>query len=447
MGPAAAVGGAADGLVPLGHEVGIAGELPVPLWMVAYGAVALLVAVVAALDRAWRRPRLAATGPGVALPRPLSDGVQRLEWPLRAVGLLLFAATLGAALSGPRIGPANFAPFAVYVGLWAGGLMVSGLLGDLWRVLNPFETIAKLLDEVRCAPAWLGRAGLWPAAGMLLAFTWVALVHPDPSSPRMLATVIAGYFAVLVAGGLRWGPRWVRAADAFGALFSVLAAMAPLHRDEGGRLRLRPPGRGLARLKARPGLPALLLVALGSTGFDGLTRTGLWASITGEETGWGVVPLATVGLLATIGIAAGIYLWAVRDAARRTATGHGTAALARSFAHSLVPIVLAYAVAHYFSLLVFSGQRMLALASDPFGLGWDLLGTAGWGVDLTAVSPTTIAVVQVVAIVAGHVAAVVLAHDRAAELFEPDAASQGRYGLLVAMVAYTIGALLVLLGA
>lgn len=98
-------------------------------------------------------------------------------------------------------------------------------------------------------------------------------------------------------------------------------------------------------------------------------------------------------------------------------------------------ITLAYAVAHYFSLLVFEGQRLLALASDPVNSGWNLFGTADWTVDYAAVSPTTIAWVQVGAIVVGHLAGVVLAHDRAVALFHGKTATRSQLPLLAAMVA------------
>ena len=41
-----------------------------------------------------------------------------------------------------------------------------------------------------------------------------------------------------------------------------------------------------------------------------------------------------------------------------------------------MPIALAYVAAHYFTLLLFQGQAMAFLASDPLGDGSDLFGTA-----------------------------------------------------------------------
>jgi hypothetical protein len=113
----------------------------------------------------------------------------------------------------------------------------------------------------------------------------------------------------------------------------------------------------------------------------------------------------------------------------------------------LVPIAFAYALAHYFSLLVFEGQSAIALASDPFGQGWDLFGTAGNAVNFTLVSTTVIAYVQASGIIAGHVAGVVVAHDRALALFPDREATRSQYPLLVAMVLFTVGGLALLLGA
>lgn len=120
--------------------------------------------------------------------------------------------------------------------------------------------------------------------------------------------------------------------------------------------------------------------------------------------------------------------------------------MARVFVHSLVPIALAYAVAHYFSLLIFQGQAAFALASDPFGRGWDLLGTGGWGIDYTAIGTVAIAFVQAGAIVVGHVSGVVLAHDRSVALFSVKTATRTQYPMLGVMVLYTIGGLVLLLG-
>ena len=115
------------------------------------------------------------------------------------------------------------------------------------------------------------------------------------------------------------------------------------------------------------------------------------------------------------------------------------------YIHSLVPIALAYSVAHYFSLLVFEGQDAWRLLSDPLGRGWDLFGTAGHTINYLAVGTQTIAVVQTVAIIIGHVAGVALAHERALEDVGGQRAAVSQVPMLVAMIAYTVTGLTLLL--
>ena len=79
--------------------------------------------------------------------------------------------------------------------------------------------------------------------------------------------------------------------------------------------------------------------------------------------------------------------------------------LVPEFVLSLVPIAFVYALAHYFSLFVTQGQYVVPLLSDPFGRGWDLLGSvADYRPNLAILTPHTIWYVQAGALVAGHVA-------------------------------------------
>ena len=121
------------------------------------------------------------------------------------------------------------------------------------------------------------------------------------------------------------------------------------------------------------------------------------------------------------------------------AGGHpGTMDIARSFALTLVPIAIGYHVAHYLVFLLVQGQYLIPLLSDPFGWGWDLLGTAGYRLDIGLVDARFAWYLAVGAIVIGHVAAVYLAHDRAIGLFDvPGAALRSQVPLTALMVVYT----------
>ena len=108
---------------------------------------------------------------------------------------------------------------------------------------------------------------------------------------------------------------------------------------------------------------------------------------------------------------------------------------------SLVPIALVYAVAHYFTQLLVYSQYGLRLASDPFGYGWDLFGTAELAPNIAPLSPNMVWYVQVGALVAGHVAGLTVAHDRAVTILPERDALRSQYAMLALMVVYTVAGL------
>lgn len=79
--------------------------------------------------------------------------------------------------------------------------------------------------------------------------------------------------------------------------------------------------------------------------------------------------------------------------------------LAGRFVLTLVPIAVAYHLAHYLSFLLLAGQFIIPLASDPFGFGWDLFGTTLYRINIGIVDARFVWFMAVGAIVAGHVVA------------------------------------------
>src|SRR6266404_3591173 len=119
--------------------------------------------------------------------------------------------------------------------------------------------------------------------------------------------------------------------------------------------------------------------------------------------------------------------------------------IARNFAFTLVPIAIAYHLAHYLVYLLTHGQYIVPLASDPFGYGWNLFGTAGYRVDIAVVGARFAWYAAVTSIVLGHIAAVYLADVRAHQILEvPGAALRSQVPLTALMVAYTFVSLSIL---
>jgi hypothetical protein len=250
------------------------------------------------------------------------------------------------------------------------------------------------------------------------------------------------YGVAQLVAGLWFGEGWFARGDGFEVYSTLIGRMSAFGRRQDGRLVLRSPLDGVDGTTSERGLVAVVMVLLGSTGYDGLSRTQFWQEGPGRTAYLSAVP-GTLGLLAVIAVATALFVGA-------TVLG---GALSRSdlarqpglYAHSLVPIAAGYAVAHYFSLLLLDGQATWILASNPFAQpGVDLFGTYGRAVDYTAVSTRTIANVQVSSIVVAHVLGVVLAHDRAVRE-TPRRATVGQVPLVAVMVAFTVGGLFLLL--
>jgi hypothetical protein len=148
--------------------------------------------------------------------------------------------------------------------------------------------------------------------------------------------------------------------------------------------------------------------------------------------------VTTAGLVVTVALVFGLYRLGVAGAGRAGGE-RSTARLARTFAPSLVPIALVYVAAHYMTLLIFQGQALGYLVSDPLGTGADLFGTAGHAIDYTIIGAAAVWYVQVAMVVAGHVAALMLAHDRALVVFRGSTAVavRSQVWMLGVMVAFT----------
>jgi hypothetical protein len=371
--------------------------------------------------------------------------------------VLVFAVVVYAGLAGTDSQQDNLAPTAVYVGFWVAVPFASLLIGDWFRLFNPWRALGR-------ATGWLAgrlsrgeptevfpypeRLGYWPAALGILAFVICELCWATGREPTPLAVLILIYAFVQFAGQGVYGVEpWSRRGDAFGVWFGLFATLSPLRRDAGGRVLLRPPFAGAARLAPGAGTVALLVIGIGSTGFDGAAegplfnglRPDLQSAFTslGAGLGFGLELAYVVGLLVAIAIVGALW-WLGTLGMPRAGTTLDRKGLSRRFAHTLVPIAAAYVVAHYFSLLAYNGQDLWRLASDPLGDGSDLFGGADRRIDYSVLTATAIWYAQVLALVAGHVAALVLAHDRALVVYgSPKAASRSQIVMLVLMVCFT----------
>jgi hypothetical protein len=435
----------------LAHGIVGREDLPIPRQAFFIGATVVLVASFVALATLWPSPKLEEVRERRVL------GVPRaVEVLCGAIGVAAFGLVVYAGLEGTQSVPANIAPTAVHVLFWVGIPVLSLLFGDVFRAFNPWRAVGRAggwlagriaggrLPEPLPYPA---RLGFWPAVAGLAGYGWLENVSTQRDDPSTLAVLALAYAALQLVGMSLYGVEtWTRRGDGFGVYFRLFGALSAFDWRERA-LHVRRPLTGVTRMPRDAGLVALVVVAIGVTTFDGLSEGPIWTDVARNLndvlTGLGLSAGDATNVTYTIGLALVLLLvfllYRLGVAGMRSVDREREpTALSRAFAHSLVPIALAYVVAHYFSLLAYQGQAVGYLISDPLGRGSNLFGTADQTIDYGVVSANGIWYVQVGSLIVGHVAALALAHDRALVFYRDSQKATGsQYWMLAVMVAFT----------
>lgn len=449
--------------LPLAHALVARQDLPVPAWLFAWGASIVLIVSFFALAAGWRRPRFEQLHW-----RPLGAGLSRALLSLPAqllcgfAGVFLLGVVVYAGLRGTEAPDRNFAITFVFVTAWLGFPALSALLGDVFRPFNPWRAVGRavgagfraIAGEPARHLAYPERLGRWPAAVGLLAFVWLEVVYGSTGgitvglSPHTTAVAALLYSAYTLAMMALFGvERWCERGEVFSVYFGMFSQLGCFGvRD--GRLARRRPLAAAGRWATLPGSAAVVIASIATTSFDGAQEGAFKEPIESlfewlVDRGFGLTASLrltdTVFILLCFAGVALVYELGVRGM-RSVRNAPPLATLRAGFAHTLIPIALAYLVAHYFSLFVFQEQAQFTyLLSDPLGTAsTDLFGTASAGIDFTVLSSTAIWYVQVGALVAGHVIGLTLAHDRAL-VYWPNyrQASRSQYWMLAVMVAFT----------
>jgi hypothetical protein len=429
-------------------------DLPIPVWLFSWAAAIVLVVSFVALSALWVTPQLQRQHRRRLIRLPAAA-----EWLASVVGVGLFALVVYSGFAGAQVALANFSVTFIYVVFWVGLPVLSVMCGDVFRAFSPWRSCARLIvalvGVVRRGPGraplryprWLG---MWPSVAGLVGFGWMELVYvlPDRDQPSTLAALSVAYFAAMALGMALFGvDEWSERGDGFAAYFHLFSRLSAVTRDEAGYVCLRRPLSGLTDLPLRRGTVALICTIIGTTTFDGLSNGGLWRqnelSLQAPfgDLGFHQIPAIeltySAGLVLCILLIAGIYRLGIVGVAS-IGDRYTKDELTRTFAHTLVPVAFAYVLAHYFSLLIWQGQAIGFLASDPLGNGANIFGTSAYQINYHIISYAAIWYVQVAALLAGHVGGLILAHDRALVLYdEPEDAVRSQYWMLAVMVAFT----------
>lgn len=428
----------------LAHGVGGRSDLPIPAGYAYAAAAAALAVSFAVLALAWRNSRFTGDAAGRSMPVLVTVVVEsRSARALLVLLALAFAAWVSMAALFGTASLVNPTFGTVYALLWVGLVPAALLFGPIYRLCNPLRwlhrglcALARINPSTGVVP-YPDRLGMWPAAALLLAFVWLELVDPAIATDLTSVTLwFAAVGALLLLGAAVYGDTWFARADPFELYSSLVARLSPYGRTNEGTLVVRNPLDNLDGVAPLPGLVGVVSVLLGSTAFDSFRESSRWLRFSQrypDDTGW-------LNTLALVGFCLVVLVTFTGASALVAGVGHVQRRnLPDLFAHSVVPIVVGYVVAHYLSFFVSTGIATLQQLGDPLSRGWDLTPWA-YRLDKYAIyeHPTAIAVTNVLAIVAGHVLGVVAAHDRAVRLLPHRRALVGQLPLLVLMVAYTL---------
>jgi len=398
-------------------------------------------------------------------PVPALVPVARSRWPHVIGGAIGIAGLLAVVITGlfgsprPDLNPAEY---LVWVYFWAGLLILSGLVGNLWYLVNPWAAAYDAINRfVRLGPVWkLPNVGIWPAVAAYFAFACLELTTGMANRPWLVATLALVYSLVTLAGMILFGrDEWLEHCEAFTVLFNIIGRFGPVEaeRDESRRismLYLRPWGVGLLQpWPAGWDRVIFVILMLSTLAFDGILYTSPWQDFNVVlEPIWlpmgpfGFFFIRTLGLVlltVTFLLVFITFMELVIFLGRRNVDVKATIA---AFALTLVPIALVYNAAHNYSYLVLQSQALIPLLNDPLAKGWHLLpAVAGIKPNFALAQASVVWYAQVVLIVLGHVIAVYLAHLRAGERFRTaQRALLSQYPMLLLMVIYTMTSLWIL---
>jgi hypothetical protein len=436
----------------LAHGFGERVDLPIPFTLYAFSAAATVAVsfILIGLLTGKRDPQdlpqydLGSLAIGRALFfHPFS------RWSLKLIALFLTILIIIAGYNGSQIPSYNMAPTFVWILFAVGMVYFSAFLGNVWPVIHPASTVHSLICSVlpscKKEKEWSKKILFWPGVCTYFLFRWIENVHPSPSEPSTIATLVIAYLVVSLIGMLAIGKRnWLTYCDPFNVFFTFLSFFAITKTDEkkGKKsMMLRFPGVGLFHMQRIPvsGIVFEMLM-LSTIAFDGMKETPTWKIVRSAMEGrmsLGVID--TLGMVAFLAFFLGTYFffsWLISICMSKKFTA---LQIASAFAFSMLPIAVAYEVAHFISLFMLDGQRAIYLLSDPLGLGWDIFGSAGYEVRYTFLNYTVLWNFQVLIIVLGHVIGVYVAHMRALSLLKNRTiAIRSQYPMLILMVCYTM---------
>lgn len=425
-------------MIDLAHGVGRVYESPLPVWL--YGVGAAVTVTLSFVLRAVVTARPKDREPKVLLGQRGAAIVIKV---LRVVALAGLALMLLAGIV-VRDRGLSLAPLMFWIVLIVGAAAVSAIVAGVWSAANPWASLERFYRFEEPEPS--GTPPRWLGPLLFYGLFWFELVSGVGFEAVAVVIVLLGYTLFSLTFRARWGDAWAEA-DPLSILFGFAGACAPLELDERG-LRYRGWLTGLDRSEPISNtLFACVFILLGATTFDNVRETVGWSELLKSARVDQLSPtiVDSIALAAFAGLFLLPFAFAMWVTARSIpATGSVRAAM-RLFAWSLIPIGVAYLLAHNAPLLMTGAPRLIAYLSDPFDKGWNIFGTATW-FETYIPSPALVWFLEIFLIIGGHVIGVLLAHRIAARTAPSHGAAVKSQVALTALMSLFTVTTLVLLG-
>jgi hypothetical protein len=401
--------------IVLAHGVGRVYQLPVPLYLYLLASAATVLAsffirILAPKTKELRPPQKIAG-------RSTADV---LSASLRVLGLVVVVLAVVFGISDPGRGLTT-STLLFWVGLIVGMLVISCGIEGAWAAADPWSVAipANEEDGGRVAPWWLAPIGIY-------ALFWFELVSGLGFQGRGIVIALVTYTAYTVMIRTTYKGGW-KHVDPLWVLFGFASRTAPLVLNQEA-IERRSIIAGLDHRDPMPkALFASLFVLMASTTLDNVRETIGWTSFLKTIGLSSLSPMLvdSVALIAFVLVFLAPFMLTMVLAHRWLAESTNTIVTARHFAWSLVPIGVAYVLAHNVSLLAIGFPELIRQLT---GL-WDAY----------VPSPRMVWIAEILIIVGGHIIGVLVAH-RIAVKMERDhrGAVKSQYALTVLMSLFTI---------
>ena len=313
-------------------------------------------------------------------------------------------------------------PLSLFI--WSVWFMVMPVIqiifGNVWAFLNPWYGFGRLFFKNKILFKLDQNYSLVFSSVGFLLFSLFMLVDIAPDDPDRLANIVTIYLLVNFIFMKIFGVDWLKNGECFTSFYRLLSKLSWIWIKE-GKIYVGFFGSQLKDINTFPPMLVLFLsIILATLSFDGLNETFLWFKIIN------VNPLEFYGRSSVVlENSSGLIFFAILLFLIFSITiflGHKFINEKVTFKNiiginsiALLPIALAYHIAHYLTSFLVNIQYSYKVASNPLDNGMDLLNLGDFNVTTsffnTIETVKLIWFIQAAAIVIGHVIAVLLAHS------------------------------------